>query len=824
MGKTLIIAEKPSVAADIAKALGGFSKGNGHYERHDAIVTNARGHLIEIFAAEADSGGKSLNDLPIVPVQFSLRPTKTAGPQLQHLITLLKDDSITEVVNACDAGREGELIFRLIYDYAKCRKPMKRMWLQSMTTGAIKDAWASMRPGAEFQGLADAARCRTEADWIVGINGTRGVTRLHERQSGAWEMMAVGRVQTPTLSLVVERERAIKNFVAKDYWEVQATFAVAAGTYVGTWQEAGTKAEPADKNEDDDTDTAEPTNGQRIFDKSLADAIVTKCRGVTPSKVTEDSKRSEEVPQRLFDLTTLQREANKRFKFSAQKTLDIAQALYETHKVTTYPRTDSTALPEDYVDKAAELMTTFAGTSYAGLAQAVIDGNWVKPVKRIFDNSEISDHFAVIPTGTKPNGLTADEQSIYDLIVRRFIAAFYPAAVYMTTTRITIVAEESFRASGRVTLAPGWRVVWSNDRPSKSSTPILCAYQDGEAVSNQSVKAVASKTRPPPRYTEATLLGAMAKAGKTIDDASLRAAIRESGLGTPATRASIIEGLLSAGTKEKPKQPYMEREGKEQHLVPTDKGDGLYEFLTRNSLAALTSALMTAEWETKLLNVQKGQIDRRNFMAEIGQSARDMIDVLRGKAQALPEATQHTFQTPCPKCGGQLQGNRKLECKCGFGIWTTVADRALSLDEMTTLLTQRRTALLKGFYSNKVKRQFDAILVLKDDYTVGFEFADALPAGDGATGEAKTLGAPCPKCKGDLRFVDGKSPRYACANGDFTFWMTLAQRRFSDQEAQALVRDGHLSPVFGFVSNKGKKFGAGVKLAADNRVEFVFED
>lgn len=827
MGKTLIIAEKPSVAADIAQALGGFSKGNGHYERSDAIVANARGHLIEIFAPEADKGGKSLAELPIIPAQFGLRPTKDAGPQLRHLLNLLNDPSITEVVNACDAGREGELIFRLIYDYAKSRKPMKRMWLQSMTTGAIKEAWADLKPGAQYQGLGDAARCRSEADWIVGINGTRGVTRLHERQNGTWEMMAVGRVQTPTLSLVVERERAIKSFAAKDYWEVHGTFSVAAGTYSGTWLDAKAKPEPSEKNDDDDTEPTETSAAGRIFDKKTADAIVAKCQGITPSKVTEEAKRSEEAPQRLLDLTTLQREANKRYKYSAKKTLDIAQALYETHKVTTYPRTDSTALPEDYVEKAQQLMGTFSNSSYAAIAQAVINGNWVRPVKRIFDNSEITDHFAIIPTGTAPNGLSPEEQNIYDLITRRFIAAFYPNAVYMTTTRITTVAEEKFRTSGRVTLEQGWRVVWNNDqKTSRGTPPALCAYQDGEAVRNKSVTAVGAKTRPPARYTEASLLGAMSNAGKTIDDTKLRAAIRESGLGTPATRASIIEGLLSTGTKEKPKQPYMQREGKEQHLVPTEKGDGLYGFLTSNSMSELTSAMMTAEWETKLLQVQKGQLERRNFMHDIGQSARDMIDVLRSKAQAMPESAQHSSQTPCPKCQGQLRGQRKLECGCGFSIWTTVLDRPLTPNETNELLTKRRTGLLKGFYSNKTKRKFDAILVLKDDFSTGFEFAEnPSNTAPGATAETKILEAPCPKCKGALRFFGGEKPRYACTNADFTFWMTLAQRRFSDDEAQEIIQNGHISPVFGFVSNKNKKFGAGVKLSKDlSRVEFVFEE
>jgi len=828
MGKTLIVAEKPSVAGDIAKALGGFSKGNGHYERSDAIVSNARGHLIEIFSKEADEGGKSLNDLPVIPARFGLRPTKDAGPQLRHLVSLMKDPSITEVVNACDAGREGELIFRLIYDYAECRKPMRRMWLQSMTQDAIREAWKNMRPGADFQGLADSAYCRSEADWIMGINGTRGVTRLYERQSGAYELMSVGRVQTPTLSLVVERERAIRNFVPKDYWEVRGTFGVAAGTYVGTWFDANAKADPADKQDDDDSGDAPEASasGQRIFDKSLADALVAKCLGVPPSKVTEESKRSEEQPQRLFDLTSLQREANKRFKFSAKRTLDIAQALYETHKVTTYPRTDAKALPEDYVATATELMEGFTkatGTAYCQWAQPVVDGGWVKPNKRIFDNSEISDHFAIIPTGTQPNGLSDDEQRVYDLIVRRFIAAFYPNAVYQTTTRITVVADEGFRTSGRVMLEAGWRVVWGGDRP-KGDAPTLCAYVQGEPVRNDGVAAVGSKTKPPARYTESSLLGAMEKAGKTISDSELRAAIRESGLGTPATRASIIEGLLFAGTREKPRQPYMLREGKEQFLVPTEKGDGLYEFLTRNSLSALTSAVMTAEWETKLLDVQKGQLARRDFMAGISTSAHGMIDVLKGKASTMPEPTQRVFAAPCPKCGGELRGNRKLECSCGFGIWTTVSERVISPEEMTELLTKRRTGVLKGFFSNKNKRKFDAALVLKDDFTMGFEFPES--GGGSSAAAGKALSVPCPKCKGEVRHIGGDYPRYACANGDFKLWAVIAGRQLSEAEAVELIRDGALSSRQGFVSSKTKKkFAAGLRLSPNyDKTEFVFDN
>ena len=823
MGRVLIVAEKPSVAGDIAKALGGFSKIDGHYERADAIVSNARGHLIEIFSKEADEGGKSLNDLPVIPQRFELRPTKDAGPQLRQLVKLMKDPSVTEVVNACDAGREGELIFRLIFDYAGCRKPMSRMWLQSMTHDSILEAWKHRSDGAKYQGLADAAYCRSEADWVMGINGTRGVTRLHERQNGAYELMSVGRVQTPTLSLVVARERAIKGFVPKDFWEVRGTFGVAAGSYQGTWFDASSKAETVDEVDDDDAGAeAEASTGQRIFDKARADALVAKCNGVPPSSVTEEAKRTQEAPQRLFDLTTLQREANKRFKFSAKKTLDIAQALYETHKVTTYPRTDAKALPEDYVAPAAALMGQFGGTAYAALAQAVIDGGWVKPNKRIFDNNEISDHFAIIPTGTRPSGLSDDEQRVYDLIARRFIAAFYPDAVYQTTTRITVVADERFRTSGRVMLDAGWRVVWGGDRQ-KGDAPGLCAYEKGEAVRNQGVQAVGSKTKPPARYNESTLLGAMEKAGKTLADSELRAAIRETGLGTPATRASIIEGLLSTGSREKPKQPYMTREGKEQFLVPTDKGDGLYEFLTRNNLSALTSAEMTASWEHRLQDVQHGRLARHEFMSGIGKSARGMIDVLKGKASAMPEPTQRVFKTPCPKCGGELRGNRKLECNCGFGIWTTVSERVITPDEMTELLTKRRTGLLKGFHSSKTKRKFDAILVLKDDFSMGFEFADSAEA-SGAAAAAKPFEAPCPRCQGELRHLGGDKPRYSCATGDFTLWANIAGRTLSEREASTLIRTGSLAPVSGFTSAAKKKFAAGLRLDPTGKVSFFFED
>lgn len=824
MGKTLIVAEKPSVAADIANALGGFTKTNGVFERADAVVSHAVGHLVEMFSQEAEDCAPTLESLPLIPTRFGLRPTKNGYAQLSKLVQLIKDPSVTEIVNACDAGREGELIFRLIYDYSLTRKTMRRMWLQSMTKDGILEAWNNVRPGEEFQGLGDAAFCRSEADWIMGINGTRGVTQLYLRKSGSFDLMNVGRVQTPTLNLVVERENQILNFVPKDFWEVRGSFGVAAGSYQGTWVDLADK-----QNSDEAGDADEPeegsaavSEGQRIFDKARADALVAKCQGVAPSKVTEESKLTEEAPQKLFDLTTLQREANKRFKFSAKKTLDIAQALYETHKVTTYPRTDSSALPEDYVGTVSELMGKFTG-AYATLAQAVIDGGWVTPNKRIFDNAAISDHFAIIPTGTAPSSLSEDEKCIYDLIVRRFIAAFYPSAKYEVTTRLTFVSEETFRTRGKVQKDAGWRAVWASDAKKADGTS-LCFYTPGEVVSNQAVKAFGGQTKPPSRFNEASLLGAMEKAGKSIDDSSLRAAIRDCGLGTPATRAATIEGLLSKGTPEKPRIPYMTREGKEQHLVPSEKGLGLCRFLIENSLSSLTSAEMTAQWETRLQQVQKGTLKRREFMDGIADSAKTMIGMLKEKAASLPDPMNRVFPAPCPKCAGELRGHKKIECVCGFTIWKTISSRAMSDLELTDLLTKKKTELLQGFVSSKKKTKFDAYLLLSDDFSLSFEFPQASsPSAGGAKPQA--LKASCPKCRGEVQCIGGTHPRYACSKCDFKIWGVVAGRKLSETEAETLIRDGILSPRQGFISSKKTKFAAGLRLSPDfSKVEFFFEN
>ncbi|MBP8275572.1 MAG: DNA topoisomerase 3 [Propionivibrio sp.] len=820
MGKILIVAEKPSVAREIAEALGGFAKVEGWLESPSAVISSGIGHLVEIHAPEAATTGRDLASLPVIPARFELRPIEKTKAQFNLLSKLMRRADIDQVVNACDAGREGELIFRLIYEHAGCRKPMKRMWLQSMTMDAIRDAYRSMRSGGEYDALSDAAKCRSEADWLVGINGSRGVTRLRERQTQSYEMMTAGRVQTPTLAILVHREQEIKHFVPKDFWEVHATFGAQAGTYEGKWFSASAPAEGEDAG----------STGSRFWDRAQAEAIVAKCRGVAPSSVKDDSKTTSSAPPKLFDLTSLQREANKKFKFSAKKTLDIAQALYEKHKATTYPRTDATALPEDYVAKTKEILGTFGGTQYAEHAARVLENSWVQQEKRIFDNSKISDHFAIIPTGTRPSGLDDSEAKIYDMVVRRFVAAFHPAAEHNLTTRSTVVAGETFKSSGKVLVKRGWLEVYGQ-QASDDKTPALCAVAPGEAVRTDRVEAVAMQTTPPARFTEDTLLSAMEGAGKLVDDDELRDAMKERGLGTPATRASIIEGLLAdKDSQGRHKEPYAVREGKAQHLVPTQKGMGLIQFLDSNGIESLTSPKMTGEWEQKLRQIEKGQYRREAFMAEIAAMTRNIIDVIRQKAGEMPAPQERVLGVPCPKCGSDvLSHQRTFECKtgCGFKFWREIAGRDLSDAEAERLFRDGEIKQLDGFVS-KQKRKFSAGLKLNAEHKAEFVFEDK-PAGGGAgqpSGQAAPdLGVPCPKCGGAVRVRGGDYPQYVCDKGDFKLWKVISGRPLSDAEAATLIRQGELPAVHGFVSTRTKnKFSAGLRLSADkSKADFVFE-
>ena len=657
MGKALIIAEKPSVAGDIAKALGGFKRTDDFYESPRCVLSSAVGHLLQLCVPEqyeVKRGKWTFAHLPVIPPHFDLQPIERNESRLKLLLKLLKRADVDSLINACDAGREGELIFRYLVQFAKSTKPIQRLWLQSMTPAAIRDGFAHLRDEASMRPLADAAVCRSESDWLVGINGTRAMTAFNSK-TGGFHLTTVGRVQTPTLAILVEREERIKKFVSRDFWEVHGTFAAQAGEYGGRWFDehfARKDAEPE-------------LRPERLWEVQRAEAIRQKCLG-KPGTVTEESKPTTQLSPLLYDLTSLQREANGRFGFSAKNTLALAQALYEKHKVLTYPRTDSRALPEDYFDTVNQTLDMLGQTPYASFAGQIRRSGWVKPNKRIFNNAKVSDHFAIIPTTEPPRNLGEAEGKLYDLVTKRFLAVFYPAAEFLETVRITRVEQEPFKTLGKVLVSAGWLAVYGKEAQS-DDTPRLVPVQPQETVATTNVEVVAAQTKPPARFTEATLLSAMEGAGKLVEDEELREAMAEKGLGTPATRAQIIEGLIY--------EKYVHRQARE--LQPTAKAFSLMALLRGLGIPELSSPELTGDWEFKLLRMARGKLGRAEFMTEIAAMTRDIVEKARRHDSDTVPGDFGTLKVPCPKCGGEIHENyKKFQCqKCEFGLWKIVAGR-----------------------------------------------------------------------------------------------------------------------------------------------------
>lgn len=816
MSKALIIAEKPSVAADIARALGGFTKHDEYYESDDYVLSSAVGHLVEIAAPdeyEVKRGKWSFANLPVIPPHFDLRPIAKTESRLKVLNRLIKRKDVTRLINACDAGREGELIFRLIAQQAKAKQPVQRLWLQSMTPQAIRDGFASLREDAEMLPLADAARCRSEADWLVGINGTRAMTAFNSK-GGGFFLTTVGRVQTPTLSIVVEREEKIKHFVPRDYWEVRAEFIAAAGLYEGRW------FDPKFKKNEFDPEARE----SRLWSEAEAKSIVAACRD-KPGTVTEESKPTTQLSPALFDLTSLQREANSRFGFSAKNTLGLAQALYEKHKVLTYPRTDSRALPEDYMGTVQQTMDMLADSSHNYLphAKKILASGWIKPNKRIFDNSKISDHFAIIPTLQAPKNLSEPEQKLYDLVVRRFLSVFFPAAEYQVTTRITEVAGHHFKTEGKVLVNPGWLVVYG--REAQGDDANLVPVGKDEKVRTDKVEPVGLTTKPPARYNEATLLSAMEGAGKLVDDDALREAMAGKGLGTPATRAAIIEGLLT--------EKYLVREGRE--LIPTAKAFQLMTLLRGLGVQELTQAELTGEWEHKLAQIERGRLKRDEFMREIAQMTQQIVKRAKEYDSDTIPGDYATLQTPCPQCGGQVKENyRRFACTaCDFSISKIPGGRQFEIDEVETLLRDKEIGPLQGFRS-KMGRPFAAILKLaRDDdgnYKMEFDFGQNEDENDGEPVDfsgQEPVGT-CPKCSGSV-FEHGM--KYVCENAvgspkscDFTTGKIILQQEISREQIGKLLDQGRTDLLTGFKSSRtGRNFKAYLVKQPDGKIGFEFE-
>jgi DNA topoisomerase III len=809
MTKSLIIAEKPSVAADVARALGGFTRHDDFFESDRYVLSSAVGHLLEIGMPEAEEvkrGKWTFAHLPAIPSKFALKPIEKNENRLKTLLKLLKRKDVADLINACDAGREGELIFRYIVQYAKAAKPIRRLWLQSMTPAAIRDGFDSLRTGAQMQPLADAAVCRSESDWLVGINGTRAMTAFNSK-SGGFQLTTVGRVQTPTLAILVEREEKIRAFKPRGYWEILGTFRAEAGEYGGRW------FDEKFRKSDDDADA----RAERLWDEAKARAIADRCEG-QPGEVSEESKPSTQGAPLLYDLTSLQREANGRFGLSARTTLSLAQALYEKHKALTYPRTDSRALPEDYLATVKATMEALGeSNAYGGFARKILRQKWVQPNKRIFDNAKISDHFAIIPTLVQPKHLNELEGKLYDFVVKRFLAAFYPPAEFTITTRITRVAGEPFKSEGKVMVAPGWLAVYGKETAAEEGT--LTPVKPGEKVATEKIAVAANQTRPPARLTEATLLSAMEGAGKLIDDEDLREAMREKGLGTPATRAQIIEGLLT--------EKYILREGKE--LQPTAKAFSLIALLKGLGVPELFSPELTAEWEFKLAQMEHGKLARATFMREIVAMTEHIVGQAKQHESDTIPGDFATLGVPCPKCGGEVHENyKKFQCQaCDFGFWKIMGGRQLDTHEAETLLSERRVGPLDGFRS-RLGRPFSASIKLSDENEVSFDF----PERDGGDDEVvdfsgqEPLGA-CPKC-GARVFEAAQS--YVCEKAvgpdktcDFRSGRVILQRPVERAQMQKLLSTGK-TDLLQFVSARTRRgFSAFLVRQPDGKIGFEFE-
>jgi DNA topoisomerase-3 len=825
--KTLVIAEKPSVALDIVRALtpksGKFEKHDEYHENEHYVVSSAVGHLVEIAAPEGvdpKRGKWSFANLPVIPSHFDLQPIDKSKSRLNALVKLIRRKDVEHIVNACDAGREGELIFRLILQYAqpargKFEKSVQRLWLQSMTPEAIRDGFANLRADAQMLPLADAARCRSEADWLVGINGTRAMTAFNSRDGGFF-LTTVGRVQTPTLSIVVEREERISKHVPRDYWEVRAAFGAQAGLYEGRY------IQPNFKKGDD-----EHARADRLWDEAQARAIAAAVQG-QPATVTEESKPSTQSSPLLYDLTTLQREANSRFGFSAKTTLSLAQALYEKHKALTYPRTDSRHLPEDYLKVARETAQMLKEQGPAELARhaaTALAKDYIKPTKKVFDNAKVSDHFAIIPTLHAPQSLSEAEAKLYELVVKRFLAVFFPSAEYQVTTRISTAAGHAFQTNGKVLVNAGWQAVYGKEAQDEDA--LLTAVAPGEVVRTESVDVKGLQTKPPARYTEATLLGAMEGAGKLIDDDELREAMNERGLGTPATRASIIEGLLT--------EKYMLREGRE--LIPTAKAFQLMTLLRGLQVEELTKPELTGQWEYQLNQMEKGRLARETFMAEIAAMAERVVAKAKSYDRDTVPGDYATLATPCPNCGGVVSENyRRFACgACEFSITKIPGGRSFELPEVERFLQDKRIGPLEGFRS-RLGRPFTAELQLVFDdevknWKLEFDFGDDKSEDDGQPVDfsAQTSHGACPKCQGHV-YEHGSN--YVCEHSvgahitcDFKTGKIILTQPVEAAQIHKLLHEGATDYLEGFVSNRTRRaFKA--KLVFDKKegkVVFEFE-
>ncbi len=842
MAKALVVAEKPSVARDIAKALGGFTDHESHMENDSFVVSWAVGHLLELEEPEEiDPKYKRwlLEDLPIVPEQFKLKVKAGQTDRVRTLKKLTQRPDVSSLINACDAGREGELIFRELVNYFATPKPVRRLWLQSMTADAIRTGFGNLHPGSDYDGLGDAAQCRSEADWLIGMNATRALTRRMKtrQETTAW---SAGRVQTPTLALMVDRELEIAKHRSQPFWRILAQFDAPGHAYQGTW------FDPSFKSSEDS-----PRRDDWITDEAQLEKILGEVRGKS-GEATETRKVSKENAPPLFDLTSLQREGNRRFGYSARRTLAAAQRLYETHKLLTYPRTDSRCLPNDYVDHVNTVIEKLAaGGGEYGKAGRFLKANGLKNTQRVFDDSKVSDHFAIIPTEQRPaeGQLTGDDEKIYELVMRRFLAAFYPPAEWLQVERITRVASHSFRTRARFLRTPGWYEVYGRESTEDKALPALDASAkeeealvkelSGEAagfvktgkgvgVTARSAEAEADKTRPPARITEARLLSLMEHAGQQVDDDDLSEVLKGKGLGTPATRAEIIENLVA--------KQYARRA--EKALRATPKGILLIDLLRRIQVDRLASARLTGELEKHLQEVEQNARTRKDFMREIEGYAREIVE--RAKTFSYEELYRNEDALGvCPVCGGAVreqsrfyacEKNTGKDSECRFIIWKEKNGRYIDRNTITELLTQAETPELEGFltaqgkgYSAKLRINEAHQLELVGDRTAG-AMDESIPA------DAQPL-CDCPQghgCRVFETMVAYRCEAKCLEEGGrrkvgVTLPKSICSREISVEEALAFFTQGRTGELTEFMSRFGRPFAATLVLQPNGRHGFEFK-
>lgn len=788
--KKLVITEKPSVAADISKVLGKFVKKKDYYENDTYIISYSVGHILRL-AMPNDLGQKGWNfeSLPIIPDSFDLLPVEAMQERLKALVRLIKRKDVDEIINACDAGREGELIFREILAYSGTQKKTSRLWLQSMTPQSILDGFKNLRSDPEMQGLANAAFCRSESDWLVGINTTRALTAFNSKKGGFF-LTTAGRVQTPSLSILVIREKERFEFIPRNYYEIEADFQAKAGTFKCKW---------FDPQFSNDAPEKKPS---RIWDSTQANAIQQKV--LHQIAIFEEVKKpSKQNSPLLFDLTSLQREASNRFGFSANRTLQLAQGLYEQHKLITYPRTDSKFLPEDYLNTVRNTLQSLQNTSYQPLAQQILQNSWIIPTKRIFDNSKVSDHFAIIPTGQIPSKLEEAEEKLFDQICKRFLAIFFPPAEYELTSRAAVIQKEHFKVEGKVLKVPGWKEVYGKEQEEESILPPLEPQEKLKVIES---KVLQEQTRPPARYTEATLLSAMEGAEKWVEDEELKEALKERGLGTPATRASIIEGLISEG--------YILREGRD--LIPTAKGIQLYETLITLKVDVITSPELTGEWEYRLKQIESNQYTRPKFMKEIKDLAREIVSKIKefdeeeiSRGLGFPDPIDgsevcETLKAYVSREGRfickKIMGNRKIEpeelkllLETGF------------IGPLTGFLSKQKKPFTAGlkFENGKVELQFDTKENEDPDYFKKLPVIGQLKDGSKVYEDA-------------MAFVTDNR------ESNFRFPKTLLGKNIPTEQVSKILEKGKSDLIKGFRSKKGRLFSAFLSLDKKGNVVFEF--